>query len=200
MRRVVAISGPDGAGKTGVVAHLATHLRAEGHVVRTRHLYGCVVCRRVPRRWSIPTWEDVRGSHTLGRLHAVVDALELAARLLLLVAWAAVGPARVAIADRGPLDGMVKHQTVAGPQARWLYRRLAALCGTTVWLDADPAVLAARDGEHSVAEVAVVHDRFRDVVRGLPDVVRVVATDRSQQDVADEVERLVDVRLRQSGR
>nr|WP_250770740.1 hypothetical protein [Streptomyces sp. MSC1_001] len=45
---LVAVSGPDGAGKSSLVGRLAELLAERGLTVVTLHCYGCFLCRRFP--------------------------------------------------------------------------------------------------------------------------------------------------------
>jgi hypothetical protein len=108
----------------------------------------------------------------LRRLHAVVDATEMTLRLVVATSLVrAVGGALV-ITDRTPLDALVKHDPHPRSLARRWYLGLAARYGTVLWLDADAATLAARDAEHSAADLAAVRARYWAWARRLPNAVR----------------------------
>lgn len=175
--RLVAVSGVDGVGKSTVAHRLAEGLRDSGFEVRGEHLYGCVVCRRVPRSMALSEGKGASVRHRLvARAHALVDALELALRLLGHRAWVGRGEHRIVVTDRGPLDGLAKHVTLSGPWIRAAYRRLEELYDRTVWLDADPDTTATRDGDHSLTEARAARDAFLRALHALRPVVRLDAT------------------------
>jgi hypothetical protein len=97
------------------------------------------------------------------------------------------GTAPLVVTDRGPLDGLAKHdpppRSLAG---RW-YRRSAGRYRMIVWLDAPAEVLAGRDGEHDPAELAAWRDRFDRWAGRLDNVVRVDTAARRPEAVARAV-------------
>jgi hypothetical protein len=163
-RPVIGVSGPDGAGKTAVVHHVRHAFAAEGIRSRLGHCYGCVLCRRLDRPSGVagpaharsgrvvPGWRE-RISHPLRVLHGHLDATELQVRLLALRVAAGRYPEAALVTDRGPLDGLAKHDPPPGSRLARRYLRLAARYGLTVLLDAPPEVLARRDGEHDAEEL-----------------------------------------------
>lgn len=213
-RPVVAVSGPDGAGKTSLVRKLRDGLADEGLAVRLGYCYGCVVCRRLDRPSGVAgaafalhstargaavgrppmsaaaTWRE-RFSRLLRTLHGHVDAYELALRLRLLRLMALVGPPAVVVTDRGPLDGLAKHDPRPGSLLTRRYLRLASRYDLTVLLDAPAEVLAQRDGEHGLDEL----DSWRRLYRRWADVAaaagnEVVAADtvaRTCESIADDL-------------
>lgn len=44
---IIAVSGPDGAGKSSLVADLVPALRSRGLAATTAYCYGCVFCRHL---------------------------------------------------------------------------------------------------------------------------------------------------------
>src|SRR5205807_4685457 len=142
------------------------------------YLYGCAVCRRwtgrplsSPAR-SVEDHHAARVRRLLRSSHALLDAAEMTVRLLAGVSRARVARRDLVITDRTPLDALVKHdpppRSLAG---RW-YLALARGYRTLLWLDASPAVLAARDGEHPMSELAALRDGFARWAQMLPNVVR----------------------------
>ncbi|GAA2769132.1 glycosyltransferase family 4 protein [Streptomyces indiaensis] len=193
---LVCVSGPDGAGKSSLVSRMTTDLRAHGYAVTTRYCYGCVVCRRLPQRMrsrftaspgkpgspcsGIGAW--------VGRMHGWVDAAALAAGLT-----RARGRARLAsrgrpaavVTDRGPLDGLVKIDPAPGSRLVAAFARLARTYQVNLLLDAEPAVLAERDGEYPSSALANCRDRYRQWAARLPSV-RLVDAAASPDAVAAE--------------
>lgn len=183
--RLVAVSGVDGVGKSTVVRRLAEGLRARGFDVRTEHLYGCVICRRVPRSMALAEGKGEAVRHRLiARPHALVDAFELSLRVLGHRAWAARSDHRIVVTDRGPLDGLAKHVMLSGPWIGVAYRRLERMYDHTVWLDADPETTATRDGDHSLTEARAARDAFLRALQALRPVIRLDAT-RPPSEVTD---------------
>jgi hypothetical protein len=158
---------------------LRDSLAADGARVRTAYGYGCVLCRRVDRPSGVPgatvreaahnghlpsARTTVRGGDRTGRarlgravrtLHGHLDALELEIKLILLRLRARRSPdaSWVLLTDRGPLDGLAKHDPPPGSRLARRYLRVAAAYDALVVLDAPAHVLAARDGEHSGEEL-----------------------------------------------
>jgi hypothetical protein len=176
MPALVGVAGPDGSGKSTLAATMARS-RARGvRLDPVVYLYGCAVCRRWPGRPLSAGLEIERrtGWHRrrLRSLHAIVDAAEMTARLLIAMAFACAARNELVVTDRTPLDALVKHDL--GPRSaagRW-YLALARRYRTLLWLDADPATLFTRDGEHPQAELAAARTRFADWARRVPNVVR----------------------------
>lgn len=180
---VVGLSGPDGAGKSTTLAELAAALGREGVVAVGSHLYGCLLCRRWAAAPAAALASSAAGGRGGGRLaaaarrgHALVDVAELSLRLRAACAGARLrgaGTATLVVTDRGPLDGLAKHDpATASLVGRW-YRRCAGRYQMIVWLDAPAEVLAERDGEHGPAELAAWRDRFGRWADHLGNVVRV---------------------------
>ncbi len=201
---VIAISGPDGAGKSTVAHELAARLEADGHRVVSVYTYGCAVCRRVPPslQLTIASGREADGAGHVPRLlavlntaHALVDATELRLRLWLARrtarrGWQAVmrsGGARhdtplqgacakgVVVAERSALDGLVKYAGSAPRLATRAFRAVEHSYDLVVWLDATPSVLFERDREHDEAFFAAMTTEFRRVAVTVPGVVRLEA-------------------------
>jgi thymidylate kinase len=199
---VIGISGPDGAGKSRLAEALARRLVAEGRGVATVHPYGCVVCRRLPDSLlSDPAEANARGNRlisfrrALHVVHGLVDASELALQLRRVRAEADaeaghLGPP-IVIADRSALDGLVKFRPRGGALLERVYRRLALAFDLILLLEASPATLARRDGEHSERILALLAERFATAALGLPRVRR-LETDRPFQDVVADAAVAID--------
>lgn len=170
--RVVGVSGPDGAGKTTLVKALCGEAEVEHAPVVSLHPYGCFICRR----WPVPDTrrEELTASSAGGALrsaalrgHAIVDAAELNLRVTAARAWMRLqggrsGRPALVITDRSPLDALAKH-TAAGPRiTHWILGQ-AKRYDRILLLDADGAVLAERDGEHSRGELARQRRRFAEL-------------------------------------
>lgn len=188
---VVGVSGPDGAGKSSLVAGLGESLRGRGALVGTAYLYGCVVCRHLPpgagdavlRRAM--SGRSGRVSRSIARGlragHAFVDAAELSVRLATSITAVGFrarlrpgrhGPAFL-LTDRSPLDGLAKHLHATDSISGRVYRRLAARYRTIFLLCAPPDVLVARDGDHGVATLSLAALSFDVAAALLPNVVPV---------------------------
>lgn len=150
----IAISGAHGVGKTTLSEQLRRRLLATDVPTHHTYLYGCFLCRHAPSaladwtlRSAVSSAEPARRSGLAGvihRLHAIVDASELAVRL----AWAQRTGAKqfgaVLVVDRAPLDGLAKHDPSPASLASRVYRRAARRIDRTFWLDAGASELADR--------------------------------------------------------
>jgi hypothetical protein len=174
---LVGVAGPDGSGKSTLAAGIARSRARGARAGPVVYLYGCAVCRRWPGRPVSAGLEiEPRPAGLLRRrlrsLHALVDAAEMTARLLAAIVFARVVGRDLVVTDRTPLDALVKHdlgtKSVAG---RW-FLALARRYQTVLWLDADPATLFARDGEHAPGELAASRMRFASWAQRLPNAVR----------------------------
>ncbi|MGC0333604.1 glycosyltransferase involved in cell wall biosynthesis/O-antigen/teichoic acid export membrane protein [Streptomyces sp. SAI-170] len=144
-RLLVAVSGPDGAGKTTLVGHAASALREHGYTVARTYCHGCVICRRFPGRprSGQRTVPPSRPRSWAGAAHAQLDAAELALRLAgarLRAAWHHHDhrPA-VILTDRGPLDCLAEFAPAPGSRTAALLERLHGAYDLTLLLGADPA-------------------------------------------------------------
>jgi predicted ATPase len=187
-RPVVGVCGPDGAGKTTLVGRLRDRLADDGFAVRLGYGYGCLLCRRLDRPSGVagaafargrredaaavdqPSRVDGRWSGRIARmvrtLHGHVDAGELMVRLWALRLVTARSGRGAVITDRGPLDGLAKHDPRPGSRLAERYLRLASRYDLIVLLDAPADVLAQRDGEHQPAELEywrLLYRRWADV-------------------------------------
>ncbi|MFF7375113.1 glycosyltransferase [Streptomyces massasporeus] len=183
---LVCVSGPDGAGKSSLVGRMTADLREHGYAVATQYCYGCVVCRRLPQRIRSRFTASPGESRSLasgigmwaGRLHGWVDAAELAAVLAGATARTRVtsrGRPAAVVTDRGPLDALVKFAPGPGSRLAAAFARLARTYDVTLLLDAEPEVLAERDGDYPVGPLAKCRDRYRQWAGRLPSVRRVDA-------------------------
>jgi ribosomal protein S11 len=175
---LIGVAGPDGSGKSTLASGLVGKQARGARPARALYLYGCVVCRR----WrgsplSAGLVAETRPSRTvaggLRSVHALVDAGEMTVRLLAARLLVGAGGGHAVITDRTPLDALVKHDPGPRSLAGLWYLRLARAYQTVLWLDADAAVLAQRDREHTRAELADLRARFAIWARQLPNVVRV---------------------------
>lgn len=192
--RLVAVSGVDGVGKSTVVRRVAEGLRDRGFEVRTEHLYGCVVCRRVPRSMALSEGKGAGAGlrhRLIARAHVWVDALELYLRLLTIRAWTKRGDHRIVVTDRGPVDGLAKHLMLSGPWTKAAYRRLEGMYDSTVWLDADPETTARRDRDHSLNEARVARAAFLRALQGLRPLIRLDATQSASEVTSAALARIL---------
>lgn len=176
--RLVGVAGPDGSGKSTLAARLACESAPGARRAPTIHPYGCVICRRRSGRprsaggasthdSAAPVWRRIRS------LHAVADAMEMTIRILGAALLARARGAELLITDRTPLDALIKHDPCPGSLAGRWYLALSHSYATLLWLDAEPTTLAARDGDHAAAELAIVRERFQRWAGRVPHVVRI---------------------------
>ncbi|MFE0698881.1 glycosyltransferase [Streptomyces sp. NPDC058872] len=181
---LVAVSGPDGAGKTSLVRRLRTLLGERGFDVVALHCYGCVLCRsfRAPPRAVAEAdgggrarraTDPERPGSRLRRAHAFLDAGELAARVAAARMRArARGGRAVVVTDRGPLDGLVKFDLSAGSGPAAVFRRTAGRYDLTLLLETGPEALRGRGWEEVAGPPTVWWARYRSWSRRLPGVTR----------------------------
>jgi hypothetical protein len=174
---LVCVSGPDGAGKSTLVGRLAADLRGRGYAVTIRYCHGCPVCRRRPRsarfRFTASGGRRAPTAAGVGRVHGWIDALALAAGLAAAVLQArltARGRPTAVVTDRGPLDALVKFDPAPGSVLAAVLTRLSAACQVTLLLDAEPGLLAQRDGEYAAGPLAALRDRYRRRAVPLPHI------------------------------
>ncbi|MFF7133785.1 glycosyltransferase family 4 protein [Streptomyces sp. NPDC008196] len=93
-----------------------------------------------------------------------MDAAELSLRLATAtVRMRLTGRGRptAVVTDRGPLDGLVKFDPAPGSGLAAVLTRLLKTYQVTLLLDAEPEVLAARDGESAVGPLTDLRDHYR---------------------------------------
>jgi hypothetical protein len=194
----IAVSGPDGAGKSSLVADLIRALRSRGLAASAAYCYGCVFCRHLGAPGSAaparPGRHAPAGIRSLvSRPHAVVDAAELTARLLAARLRAGVAARRRPVAvvtDRGPLDGLAKFDPPPGSWPAALFTRLSHCYDLTLLLDGRPEILATRDSEHTDIQLAELRRRYQRWARRLPGVAYLGAEARPES-VTSEALRFV---------
>jgi hypothetical protein len=195
---IIAVSGPDGCGKSSLVADLIAALRMRGLAATTAYCYGCVICRRFgalgPTAAGRPGRREPTGiSSRLSRPHALVDAAELTGRLLAARFRARVAARRryaAVVTDRGPLDGLAKFDPAPGSWPAVLLTRINRSYDLTLLLDARPDILATRDGEHTAVQLNDLRSRYQRWERRLPGVAY-LGTEVRPERVASEALRLV---------
>ncbi len=210
---VIGVSGPDGAGKSGLIRRLRSSLAGDGVPVATTYLYGCVICRRLPRQAAEVT---LRLSMSPGRsrarsvarwlraAHGLLDAAELTLRLAVSATLLSVrsgtrsgsgGGRPVLLTDRSPLDGLAKHLPGPGSFTARAYRRLVDRYDGILLLSAPPDVLAARDRDHDPAALAAAASRFDCAAQSLQFVTRIETGDKGPDQVAAVARTIVAGRL-----
>lgn len=180
---VVAVSGPDALGKTTLVKELAQTLRRRGCAVATPHLYGCVVCRRLPppRHWrdGPQPHHDAAGflRRPLEAAHCLIDTTELSARLM--VASVSLrrhrGRPTAIVTDRGPLDALAKFDPVPRSAAARRLTRLTRRYDTTVLLEGRPPVPEVLSRQRVPEVTDGWPGRYRRWARQVPSVVELEA-------------------------
>jgi thymidylate kinase len=172
---VIAVLGPDGAGKGSVIAALRARIPATvtplylGHGDASRAEYGA-------SRRSAPRAEVGRVRAAIRRVLALLpyrhrDAqyrvrrgLRLALRALVAYVYAWRGD--VVLCDRHPLELLAvdgERDTLGGALERRVVSRLVPWPDAVVLLDAPGEVLYARKGEHSPALLERWRQTYRDV-------------------------------------
>jgi thymidylate kinase len=192
---VVAVLGPDGAGKGSVIAALRRQIQAAvtpvylGHGETSRAEY-----RRRPAAppgaRAVRLRAGVRA--VLGLLphaardvqHRVRRAVRMAARTWAAYLYAWRGD--IVLCDRHPLEALAVHagdRSAAATVERLMLRRLVPWPDAVVLLDAPGDVLYARKGEHSPAVLDGWRGAYRDVF-GARNATVVCTTDGLDRSVA----------------
>ncbi|MFI8520703.1 glycosyltransferase family 4 protein [Streptomyces sp. NPDC085481] len=188
---LVAVSGPDNAGKSSLVRGLAGLLRQRGFAVTTVHCYGCVLCRPFPvpprvtdegepgetgnDQWVRRSTRPERRGSWFRRAHAFVDAGELALRIRAARLWVTLrarGRPTLVLTDRGPLDGLVKFDLPPGRGAARSFARIAEDYDLTLVLETCPDTLAGRGWEDATGSPAAWWARYRAWAARLPRTAR----------------------------
>lgn len=191
--RVTGVSGPDGVGKSTLVAEILRRAELRGVSAHTIYLYGCVVCRRARSRSIAPGGPEIDRSpipSLVRGAHALIDGFELALRLLVVSASSRVrrrGRPTMIVTDRTPLDGLAKHDPSPGSRAAHLYLALASRYHEIFLVDAPSDVLAERDGEHPAQELDRWRTRFDRWAAQVDKTVRLDSASRSASLLAEQV-------------
>ncbi|MFI9115930.1 glycosyltransferase family 4 protein [Streptomyces venezuelae] len=214
---LVAVSGPDGAGKSSLVGRLSALLAERGLTVVALHCYGCFLCRRFPvpprvsepeepggGEWARRAGDPERRGSGLRRAHAFLDAGELSARIALARLRArrrARGGDAVVLTDRGPLDGLVKFDLPAGAPAASAFRRVADRYGLTLLVETGPETLRGRGWEEVAGPPTVWWARYRSWSRRLPRITRLDGERPASRVATEALDRILEaVRERESER
>jgi glycosyltransferase involved in cell wall biosynthesis len=201
-RMVVAVSGPDGAGKSSLAQQLASTLTAAGFSVVTAYCYGCFFCRRSWRGQARRGWLRPGPRSWISRCHALLDVTELMIRLASARGRAALRPGRpvAVVTDRGPLDWLAKFRPAPGSLAAALCTSASRRYDLVLLLDAPADVLAARDRDHSPQELDKWRNRYLAWARFVPALVQLDTRDRQPAVVAAEAARVIIAKARAPGR
>ncbi|MEU6881603.1 glycosyltransferase [Streptomyces sp. NPDC046712] len=182
---LVAVSGPDGAGKSSVVRRVGALLRQRGFAVATLHCYGCFLCRRFPAPPRVREGEEQGTRRPSGparrgswgrRVHAFLDAGELYVRTRAArfgVSARARGRPAVVLCDRGPLDGLVKFDLPPRLRGSRVFLWLADGYDLTLLVETGAASLRERGWEEAAGPPALWWARYRTWAARLPRVARV---------------------------
>jgi glycosyltransferase involved in cell wall biosynthesis len=184
---ILALSGPDGGGKSMSAREVTRRLVERGFGVVTVHGYACVLCRAIRPSSHRPgsgskCGRDRRILQAAFTAHALFEVAELRTKIRIagLRARRRSGGRPALVLDRGPLDSLLRFQGSVTPRVMDAYRRVLNRVDLTVVLYATPEELARRDGEHSALDLSVLRDRYLAEVAALP---RAVAMDTTSQDV-----------------
>ncbi|MFI1659222.1 glycosyltransferase [Streptomyces sp. NPDC020472] len=182
---LVAVSGPDSAGTSSLVRRLAALLRERGVTVVVLACHGCLLCRLLPvpphvretaepgrGAWARRATDPERRGPWPRRVHAFLDAAELAARIAaarLRARTRARGGQPVVLTDHGPLDELVRFGLPASGGGAG-FRRIADGYGLTLLVETGPETLWSL-GPKSPGSPAAWWDRCRGWSRRLPGIV-----------------------------
>ncbi|MFG3040746.1 glycosyltransferase family 4 protein [Streptomyces sp. NPDC048330] len=203
----IAVSGPDGAGRSRLARRLLPLLRERGFTVVTAHGHDCLLCRRLPvpprvrdtgepggDGWARRATDPERRGSPLRRAHAFLDAAEPAVRLAVagLVARrrARGGPA-VVLTDGGPLDGLARRDPPTGSGAARLLLAAAADYDLTLLVESGPDPLRGRGPDTPDAPRSAARARYRCWSRRLPGIARLDGTRPPSLVAAAALERVL---------
>jgi thymidylate kinase len=184
----VVFLGPDGAGKSSTTDLLVEMLGAGSNVLPVHRVYlgsgtPLLPTRKLMRRLRSKTGRrthtgevrDIRPRRLRGALHVMVDQI---VRYWLHVR-PRLSPHGIVLADRYAYDVLrVNNATV---RRRWFRRLAVALIPTpdiTFFLEGDPAVIAARKNELTVAETIRQQEEYRQLAALVPGFRPLDLTDR----------------------
>jgi thymidylate kinase len=180
---VVAVLGPDGAGKGTVISHLADEIPLEVKVLylgwRKR---SAAVPRPAPKR---PPPGPLLES-------AFVLKGWLRARLTLLGGYAAAWRGAIVLCDRHPVEGLAvrpRHTRAAAALERTLLSRLTPWPDAVVVLDAPAETLLARKREHPREVLDRWRQDYADVFDGRGGTV--VSSDRPREETVAQASTVV---------
>ncbi|SED91269.1 glycosyltransferase family 4 protein [Streptomyces sp. TLI_105] len=205
---LVAVSGPDTAGTSSLVRRLAALLRERGVTVVVLSCHGCLLCRRLPVPSHVRETEPGRGAWARRatdperrgprprRVHAFLDAAELAARLAaarLRARTRARGGQAVLLTDHGPLDELVRFGFPAGSAGGAGFRRIADGYGLTLLVETGPETLWGFGPKSAADSSAAWWDRCLGWSRRLPGIVWLDGDRAPALVVEAALERILDV-------
>lgn len=197
---LIAVSGPDGAGRSSLVRRVAGLLRERGFAVTTLHCHGCFLCRgfgspprvrdeeETVRRPDDPTR---RGSWAR-RAHALLDAGDMAVRTRATrraLSARTRGRPAVVLTDGGPLDGLVAFGFPPGHRASDRFARLVRRYDLTLLVQTTPATARGRGGGRAAGSAAA---RYRAWASRLPRVVRLDGERAPSRVAAEALDQVLD--------
>jgi len=176
----VAILGPDGAGKSSLVAGLQEHSFLPARII----YMGMQAGSSVPgKTWQAPSDYGPRRRRIHRRLLRQASRLVRFSRRSL-IARTHKARGRLVLFDRFALDAEVNWEKTTGVGARirlWLLRRAAGRPDAIVLLDVPGETMFRRKGEHDVELLERRRQRYLNLVDRLPDVIVVDATPSAEE-------------------
>ncbi|MEU6988096.1 glycosyltransferase [Streptomyces sp. NPDC046324] len=200
---LIAVSGPDGAGRSSLVRRVAGLLRQRGFAVTTLDCHGCVLCRGSGSPPRVREEEETvrrpadparRGSWAR-RAHAVLDAGDLSVRTRATrraLAARSRGRPAILLTDGGPLDGLVTFGLPPGHRASDRFTRLVRRYDLTLLVETAPASSRGRGGERTAGSPALRWALHRAWASHLPRVVRLDGERAPSRVAAEALERVLD--------
>jgi thymidylate kinase len=201
--------GPDGSGKSSLTDLLAGVLGGHEDVLPVRRVYlgsgsPLLPTRKLVRRLrgrtgpnaAPPPVRDIKQRRLRGALHVLTDQvlrywIEVRPRL---------GPHTIVLADRYAYDVLrVNNPVIARPWFRRLAVALVPAPDVSFFLAGDPAVVAARKQELTVAETIRQQRRYEELAQLVPNFRPLDLTVRDDAAVRDVAVQLLRVYARRNG-
>lgn len=204
----VVFLGPDGSGKSTLTDLLTEVLDGHGEVLPVRRVYmgsgqPLLPTRKLVRRLHGKTGpnvaptriRDVAPRRLRGAVHVMADEI---VRYWVQV-WPELGPHGLVLADRYAYDVLrVNNPTVRRPVFRRLAVALIPAPDVTFLLEGDPAVVAARKQELTVAETIRQQAAYRDLAGLVPNFQPIDLTTRDDAALRRLAREILDTYARRN--